>query len=88
MPLASHLLALPRIRHLILIRHLIHLSLLTLPGSPARPRPDLQPDPSTTTPTKELAMRIHPSDILFLTTAALLLLLTAFTLGGLAAHPF
>lgn len=33
-------------------------------------------------------MRISPSDILFLTVSALLLLLTAFTLGGLAACPF
>lgn len=33
-------------------------------------------------------MRINPSDILFLTVAAFLLLLTAFTLGGLAACPF
>jgi hypothetical protein len=33
-------------------------------------------------------MRINPSDILFLTLAAFLLLATAFTLGGLAAHPF
>lgn len=33
-------------------------------------------------------MRVNPSDILFLATAALLLLLTAFTLGGLAACPF
>lgn len=33
-------------------------------------------------------MRINPSDILFLTVAAFLLLATAFTLGGLAACPF
>jgi lipoprotein len=33
-------------------------------------------------------MRITPSDILFLTMAAFLLLLTSFTLGGLAACPF
>jgi hypothetical protein len=29
-----------------------------------------------------------PSDIVFLILSAVLLLLTAFTLGGLAAHPF
>lgn len=44
--------------------------------------------PSTPTSTKELTMRIGPSDILFLILAASLLLATAFTLGGLAAHPF
>ena len=33
-------------------------------------------------------MRTNPSDVLFLTLTALLLLLAAFTLGGLAAHPF
>ena len=33
-------------------------------------------------------MRINPSDVLLLTLATALLLLTAFTLGGLAAHPF
>ena len=33
-------------------------------------------------------MRTSPSDILFLTLSAFLLLLTAFTLGGLAACPF
>lgn len=33
-------------------------------------------------------MRVSPSDTLFLTLLALLLLLTALTLGGLAAHPF
>ena len=38
--------------------------------------------------TKEITMRIDPSDIHFLILAALLLLLSAFTLGGLAAHPF
>lgn len=43
---------------------------------------------STTTSTKDLTMRIDPSDIHFLILAAALLLLSAFTLGGLAAHPF
>lgn len=33
-------------------------------------------------------MRTSPSDILFLALSAFLLLLTAFTLGGLAACPF
>lgn len=33
-------------------------------------------------------MRISPSDILFAVLAAALLLATAFTLGGLMAHPF
>lgn len=33
-------------------------------------------------------MRIDPSDILFAILALALLLTTAFTLGGLAAHPF
>ena len=33
-------------------------------------------------------MRINPSDVLFLILSAAILLLTAFTLGGLAAHPF
>lgn len=33
-------------------------------------------------------MSVNPSDVLFLTVSALLLLATAFTLGGLAAHPF
>lgn len=33
-------------------------------------------------------MRTSPSDILFLTLSALLLLATALTLGGLAARPF
>lgn len=33
-------------------------------------------------------MRIDPSDIIFAILATALLLLTAFTLGGLAAHPF
>lgn len=33
-------------------------------------------------------MRTDPSDTLFLTMAAFLLLATAFTLGGLAACPF
>lgn len=44
--------------------------------------------PSATPSTKELAMRIDPSDILFALMALTLLLATAFTLGGLAAHPF
>lgn len=43
--------------------------------------------PSTTS-TKELTMRINPSDILLVILSLGLLLLTAFTLGGLAAHPF
>ena len=33
-------------------------------------------------------MRINPSDALFLILSAALLLATAFTLGGLLAHPF
>ena len=33
-------------------------------------------------------MRINPSDILFLTLSAFLLLAAALTLGGLAACPF
>lgn len=33
-------------------------------------------------------MRISPSDIVFLALSAALLLLGAFTLGGLMAHPF
>lgn len=33
-------------------------------------------------------MSISPSDILFLTVSAFLLLLTALTVGGLAACPF
>lgn len=33
-------------------------------------------------------MRINPSDILFLILSCPVLLLAAFTLGGLAAHPF
>lgn len=33
-------------------------------------------------------MSINPSDILFLTVSAFLLLATAFTIGGLAACPF
>lgn len=33
-------------------------------------------------------MRVNPSDVLLLTLSALLLLATAFTLGGLAACPF
>lgn len=44
--------------------------------------------PTTPTTTKELTMRINPSDALFLILSAALLLLAAFTLGGLAAHPF
>lgn len=42
----------------------------------------------TLTAPKELTMRINPSDILFIILSTGLLLLTAFTLGGLAAHPF
>lgn len=33
-------------------------------------------------------MRISPSDVLFIIISLYLLLLTAFTLGGLAACPF
>ena len=33
-------------------------------------------------------MRINPSDVLLLAMSACLLLMAAFTLGGLAAHPF
>lgn len=32
--------------------------------------------------------RLSPSDIVFLILSCLALLLAAFTLGGLAAHPF
>lgn len=42
----------------------------------------------STSTTKELTMRVNPSDILFLVLSGLVLLLAAFTLGGLAAHPF
>lgn len=42
----------------------------------------------TLTSTKEPAMRINPSDALFLALTVALLLLTGFVLGGLAAHPF
>lgn len=33
-------------------------------------------------------MRINPSDLLFLILSTSLLILAAFTLGGLSAHPF
>lgn len=33
-------------------------------------------------------MRINPSDILFIILTLCLIILVAFTLGGLAAHPF
>lgn len=35
-----------------------------------------------------MTYRPSPSDVLFVILSVLLLLLTAFTLGGLAAHPF
>ena len=44
--------------------------------------------PSATASTKDRTMRTNPSDILFAALSLALLLLTAFTLGGLAAHPF
>lgn len=44
--------------------------------------------PSTATSTKELTMRIDPSDILFAVLALALLLAAALVLGGMAAHPF
>lgn len=43
---------------------------------------------TSTTSTKELTMRINPSDILFAILSIALLLAAAFVLGGLAAHPF
>ena len=88
MPLADHLSALPRIRHLIHIRHLVHLSLLTL-LSP-RPGPGQTSDRThiTTASTKELTMRINPSDVLFLILSCFTLLAGALVIGGLAAHPF
>lgn len=43
---------------------------------------------STATSTKELAMRINPSDILFAILSLALLLSAGLVLGGLAAHPF
>lgn len=35
-----------------------------------------------------MTFRPSPSDIVFLVLSGLVLLLAAFTLGGLAAHPF
>lgn len=82
MPLANHLSALPR------IRRLIHISRLTLPGPLAPPQALPRPDPTATTTTKELTMRINPSDVLFLALSAFVLLAAALVIGGLAAHPF
>ena len=79
MPLADHLLALPR------IRHLIHVSRTALRGLPA---PDRAPVAGTTPPTKETTMRVSPSDILLIILSALTLLAAALVIGGLAAHPF
>lgn len=86
MPLANHLLALPR------IRHLIHISRLILPahqlGMP-RPPDFRQPAPPIQSPSsKGTTMRISPSDILFLILSAATLLAAALVAGGLAAHPF
>lgn len=81
-PLANHLSALPR------IRHLIHISRLTpLPGqTPARP--SIVTSTVTSTASKEPTVRTSPSDVLLIVLTLCLLLLTAFTLGGLAACPF
>lgn len=80
MPLANHLLTLPR------IRHLIHISRLTLRSLPA---PDHTHDHHLHHPSHEgLTMRVNPSDILFIILTLCLTVLAAFTLGGLAAHPF
>ena len=38
--------------------------------------------------TKELTVRVDPSDILFAVLALTLLLAAGLVLGGLAAHPF
>lgn len=38
--------------------------------------------------TKELTMRINPSDVLILALTAATLLSAALVIGGLAAHPF
>jgi len=84
MPLANHLLALPRIRHLI---HISRLTLRILPA-PAAFRLQTRPTTITSTAPKELTMRINPSDILFSILTLCLTILAAFTLGGLAAHPF
>lgn len=46
------------------------------------------PPTSTTPTTKEITVRTDPSDTLFAVLATALLLATALTLGGLAAHPF
>lgn len=43
---------------------------------------------TTTTSTKDLTMRIDPSDILFAALALTLLLATALVAGGLMARPF
>ena len=44
--------------------------------------------PTATTSTKEPAMRLDPSDVLFVILSLALLLAAGFVLGGLAAHPF
>ena len=38
--------------------------------------------------TKELTMRINPSDVLILAITACTLLAAALVIGGLSAHPF
>jgi len=43
---------------------------------------------ASTHPSQDTRPGLDPSDILFLILSGLALLLTAFTLGGLAAHPF
>lgn len=43
---------------------------------------------ASTTSTKEPAMRINPSDVLFALGSIALLIASAFALGGLMAHPF
>lgn len=92
MPLASHLPALPRIRHLIHISRLIHVSRLILTahrlGTP-RPPGSRQPAPPIQSPiSKGTTVRISPSDFLFLILSCLTLLAAALVIGGLAANPF
>nr|DAY01382.1 MAG TPA: hypothetical protein [Caudoviricetes sp.] len=58
------------------------------PDTPQHAGPGQTPIARTTPPTKELTMRINPSDVLFLILSAFTLLAAALVLGGLAAHPF
>ena len=43
---------------------------------------------TSTGPSRNRPYRPEPSDIIFLILTGLVLLLAAFTVGGLAAHPF